>query len=176
MPAGPGSKSSILSAKSISSLNFAGNPSTSSVHMNDAPRAGQTWNISSVFYQFTEMSEELHTFGGPPSKARKSSATELTISMALNGIIVAEQIINLPKLQSFKTRAEWENFKPESYPIVGAIEPFGGTILYPGNGLEIFYSLEGLRATGFGVNNYIGTTSGTGTFYVTYNLASSKSH
>lgn len=166
----PTTKGAILQAPSVNSLNLLGEPSGNSVQLNDAPRAGQWWEIVSVFYKFPEPEEELHTFGGPPAKARKRTDLELTISLILNQVIVAEQLIQLPKLQKFKTRAEWENFKPEqSYPIVGAIEPFGSTILYPGNGLEIEYSMSGLSNTSFSVNNYIGSRSGSGLFVVTYN-------
>jgi hypothetical protein len=171
MPPSSGSltKAVILEApEEVNSLGLLAYPEKEIVSLNTSPRAGQYWNISSILYRFPSISEQLHTFSGPPSEASRATTLELSITLILNQVVVAEQIVNLPRLQSFSTKAEWEAFKSEHYPITGAIEPFGSTILYAGNGLEIEYSLKGKHNTGFGINNYIGAASGPGSFYITY--------
>jgi hypothetical protein len=110
---------------------------------------------------------EFHKYVSPV-KTKVAPFSQFSLSLTLNGLIVAEQTISLPNLPTFKGFSEKEilEFEGEPLPLVGAIEPESNPILYPGNGLEIFYSMQG-NASGKVTNSRVGTNC-SGQFLVNY--------
>jgi hypothetical protein len=93
--------------------------------INDAPRAGQHWQIQSVFFNFpkAEKTEAIIIVGGE---------AEFIIQLLIGGLIVAEQ-------KFLETAPATASSTPMR--LVGSLEPFVPAIVNPGQDVTIAYSL-----------------------------------
>jgi hypothetical protein len=116
--------------------------------VNDAPRAGQAWYISSVFFSFPNATKNL-----VPTFAGEKCEYIFTIEFYIGSVKVAEQ-------QILETQE-----KEESTPlhIVGSLEPFIPATAYAGQDVRIIYRISTSLAKG-------AITTSTGTVIINYLL------
>lgn len=123
------------------------------VTANDAPRAGQQWNIDSVYFNFSEAQKtNENVLAGLPLEQK------FIISMSLGGVTVATQEI----IERGKT--DTPEVVESAIPALGALEPITPAILYPGMNLGIEYRVS--KNLGPGGN----LSSGVGLIVITYHL------
>jgi hypothetical protein len=131
--------------------NFVGQ---NSVTLNDAPRAGQAWDISSVYYSFP---------GAQRNNTNLFTGLKLqfnfNLSLVLAGVEVASQLYT--ESQNSNEPAEETEIPMH---VLGSLEPRQSAVLYAGMGLVFNYSVS---------KNAAGTTfiqSGNGFLVITYDL------
>lgn len=135
---------------------------SNTVQVNTAPRAGQQWNISNVFFQFPEAIKEEKS--GLASEFVPLEY-EFDISMLIGGVVVAEQ--KFIELGVVKPEVSFPS------PIVGSLEPFAPAIVYPGQSIEITYRVSVSSKEPFPVFSGVPVgemTTGLGNLLLNYSL------
>lgn len=121
-----------------------------SVTANTSPRAGQAWHIGSLYYSLK--ATKLRS----PSSTKPNGIT-YTIKLKIGSVVVAEQI-----LKETSNPSDANEELPVTF--VGSLEPLRPVFVYPGESVEVVYSVS--RSGG----NNAGTV-GPGELLLSYTLA-----
>lgn len=149
-----GPKTARLSCPSIDTFGVNKFVGSNSVALNDAPRAGQAWEIQSVYYSFPEASRNnKNLFTG--------LKLQFTFSIAL--ILAGVEIASQEYLENQNSNEPKEEEKIPMH-ILGSLEPRSPAMLFAGMGLAFNYII-GKNASGV-----TGSESGPGFIVVTYDL------
>lgn len=149
-----GPKTARLSCPNIEAFGPNKLVARNSVTLNDAPRAGQAWELSSLYYSFP---------GAKRNNTNILTGLKLQFSFNLSLVLGGVEIASQQYLESQNANEPKEEENIEMH-VLGSLEPRAPAVLYAGMGLTLNYSVS---------KNAVSTTaieSGDGFLVITYNL------
>jgi hypothetical protein len=93
--------------------------------LNDSPRAGQSWEVQGIYFEFPEANK---TWGGQIGSTGNSEF-EFIIQLVIGGVICAKQIFVAISTVTDPEETAW--------PLVGNMESFQANTVYGGQTVEI---------------------------------------
>jgi hypothetical protein len=119
------------------------NTDTKSTTLNSSPRAGQSWRLESIYFEFPLAEKSAIIFGG----ATQAGEFEFSVKLIIGGVISAKQ--------TFIAKAEKVLEEPgEKWAIVGNLEAFSNHVVYAGQDITIETELSfPAQAQAFGEAN-----------------------